>query len=514
MGKKLKIALIHLDVKYRDVKTNCDALIKLNQKACENGAKIIVNTEMGISGFSFLSMEKIAPCALSKKDKFIIHLKQIAKRYNAYICIGFAQKEENSSLFYNSAFVIGPVGRIILKYHKINAETRWACPGNPVQDNIFETPWAKVGVLICSDTFHGLLPRQTALKGADIIIVPANWPLSGLDPNKLWSVRARENGIYIAACNRCGKDRIMICDNAMSSVFSPDGKIMVSKACIKSEIIYASLPLNAQAKVKDITRPGIMASRTPEKYGSIYLDMRHVNYDGSDLTAYYNLRAPELFKIICFTGHAQFSKKDIVEKIRSFLDQPSKNFTLLVFPKVYAIQLDQLVPDISNIIKGKNMAVCFGIIDKNGCMPVLISNESCSFAPYDAKGLCIVDTGPARIGLCRSHELMHPETGVAFAKLGCDALITSLEYLSMEDLPIMASRTLDRICVAVSAENYAMISTPPTGHGPWKEVGASGPDFCSENIDLEKIREKTFQDRVDFKILLSININKTGKEKE
>ncbi len=524
MENQLNIALIHLNVRYKDVKTNCRELVRLNLEAAKNGNKIIVNTEMGISGYSFSSREDIAPYALTDQHDVISQLKAIAKEYSSYICLGFAEKDRESVLFYNSALVIGPVGKIILKYPKINAEAKWACPGDPVQDNVFDTPWAKVGVLICSDTYHGLLPRQTALKGADLIIVPANWPFSGLDPKELWAIRAKENGIYLAACNRGGKDKMMNCDNAPSCVFSPTGEIIAAICSKESKIINLSLPLTLQGKLSGITRSDIMATRNPVNYGPIYLDMRHVSYGGGDLTSYYELAPPATFKVVCHTATKDFDQdmpaqdipaRNMLDKIMAFSDTPLKEFVLLVFPQMTLTEPDKFIAKISDIIKNKNLAICFSTnYGHEQSVSVLISQEtgavisaqSSSGHGPDPKGICIVDTGPARLGLCRPKDLYHPEIGIVYSKLGCDLLVSSMEYIEKGASLIMAGRSLDKICVAIACNNSAMICQPPKGHDRWKDVQAKTPDFCEDRIDIEKIREKSFQDRVDFQTLLSLKL--------
>jgi len=39
------------------------------------------------------------------------------------------------------------------------AAPKLAVSGSPSRTNIFDTPWGRMGVLICADSFHGLLRR-------------------------------------------------------------------------------------------------------------------------------------------------------------------------------------------------------------------------------------------------------------------------------------------------------------------------------------------------------------------
>jgi predicted amidohydrolase len=207
--EQLKIGLVHLNVRHNQPEHNLRELISLNREAAQAGAKIIVNTELCISGYSFRSCDDIAGAVQTTDGPMIRALANIAFDNGAYIVAGYAERDDATGIFYNSATVLSPEGNIACHYRKTSAEVRWACPGTPQQQNTFETPWGRVGILICSDTYFGAVPRTTALRGADIILVPANWPSEPLDPSELWQSRAYENGIYIAACNRGGTDRTM-----------------------------------------------------------------------------------------------------------------------------------------------------------------------------------------------------------------------------------------------------------------------------------------------------------------
>ncbi len=511
MENYLKIALIHADVRYGNPEFNRRQILEYNRKAAELGSKIIVNTEMGVTGYSFQSREDIAGMVIDDHDELIGHLMQIAGQYGAYICFGFAEKDCGSSLYYNTALVIGPVGRIVLKYRKINAEARWACPGDSFQDNVFDTPWARAGVLICSDTYHGLIPRQTMLKGADIILVPANWPFAGIDPRELWAIRARENAVYIAACNRGGKDRIMTCDNAPSCVISPEGEILVSHSGLDNALVTYELPLESGRLAMTRNRAEIISRRDPEAFAPVYLDMRHVSYGGGNLTSYYGLSEPYPFSVICHTGPEKAAAYEYMkDRLEAIDGKDLEKFTLAVFPCMDISDPDDVAHRLVQWAIKHECAICFGAQAGNAVFFVTPENGITVHGPGRSGSgpgpdrISIVDTGPARIGICTPEELMHPETGIAHAKLGCDILVSCLDYGDDMEFSIFAGRTLDRVAIAVSGMETAIICTPPEGHDRWKQVTASGQgSLCTDVIDPEYVRDKTFQDRIDFRTILN-----------
>ena len=225
--ESLKIGLIHLNVRHGRPDINKEELLRLNRRAAEAGAGIIVNTEMAVSGYSFQSRDEISNDVESLDGEFVHAMAGIASRYGVYIVLGCAERDDETNIYYNAAAAFSPEGKTVRRYRKNSAEARWACSGNPLDDNTFETPWGRAGLLICSDTYFSALARMTALRGADIILVPANWPEGALDPCLLWQTRAYENGVYIAACNRCGTDRKMTFDSAASCVYAPSGKMLL-----------------------------------------------------------------------------------------------------------------------------------------------------------------------------------------------------------------------------------------------------------------------------------------------
>ena len=310
--EKLKLALIHLNVRYRKPEENRERLFRSVSEAAARGAKIVVAPEMSVSGYSFESRDEIAPLAETGDGPTTTGLAGLSERHGIYVCVGIAEKDPWTGILYNSAFVLGPEGRTVSRYRKINAESRWACPGDPRQDNTFETPWGRAGVLICSDAYHGLMPRATALRGANLLLAPSNWPPSGLDPAELWRARALENGFYLAACNRTGVDRIMDCRDASSYVFDPSGRTLLEGKNEDTGIFVAELPLDSNGRIDGKARLNRLADRRPSHYYDCYLNLRMIR----DLTGFLKLPEPAVVKVNCVVPEAG---KHPVESLKDHL---------------------------------------------------------------------------------------------------------------------------------------------------------------------------------------------------
>jgi len=97
---------------------------------------------------------------------------EIASRHGIHLCVGLAEKDGEN--LHDSALLISGTGRILLKHRKIillsELMTPPYTPGQEVQ--VVETPFGKIGVLICADTHRSeILERMAKLK-PDLVLVP------------------------------------------------------------------------------------------------------------------------------------------------------------------------------------------------------------------------------------------------------------------------------------------------------------------------------------------------------
>ena len=501
MKKSMRIALVHLDVRYSKPVTNRENILMLNSQAALSGADVILNTELPVSGYSFNSREDIAEFVESVQGPTVSGLAEIAREHSKFIGIGLAEQDDATGIYYNSAIMIGPNGTRICRHRKINAEMRWACPGDSKQENTFDTPWGRMGILICSDTYYGLFARSMALKGVDLLWVPANWPPVGIDALEVWNARVLENGFFLAACNRTGKDRMMDCRNAVSCVYAPDGRLLFSASSEESSVFLVDLPLDGNGKLQGVLRREKLKDRTPSRYAPIYLDMRLAE----DLTTHYKLPTPAPLRVHCIVPAEHhpgvWSLEPLIQDIKG------NGHDLLVLPPVP--MSDWLT--LQFLVHRHNAAICATVVAREG-------NEKIH-AMWTAEGDHAVDSaniygrcnelpfpmihyGPAKLALAPFDCFAHPELAVAFSKLGCDLVLLSEEKLSKDSRLLCEIKTIEGIAVAACASNGGLVAMTPEGHHRWEERSIEGPGVCSFEIDIARIRKKRFQDRLDFELLL------------
>ncbi len=491
--KTLRIALIHLNIRHKEPDRNREELLALIRKAAHGGARIILAPEMVLSGYSFESRDDISPFVEARNGPTVSALSALASSLDVYICVGLALKEEGTGIFFNSAVTLDPEGQVVLQYNKINGEARWACPGDPMQDNTFTTPWGRVGVLICSDSYHSLMPRLTALRGADLLLIPANWPPSGLNPVELWGARAIENGFYVAGCNRTGRDLSMDCRASESCLYAPDGRLLFRGNSELSQIFQVELPLNASGCLENGHRRKRLAQRRPDEYHDIYLNLRQIR----DLTALHGLPAPGRLEISCLTPQSPEHPADALSRLLASAAFPSKTLFLLPpFPYEEAA-----ITAIEATAKQHGVDVLTRWIISERKSQIFFTAEDLTSPGY---GVCPeFRYGPARIACPPFDGLAHPELFLAAAKRGSDLAVVLGENLSPETNLLAGARTIENLAVALCTPDGGGVWMYPEGHGRWEEVLAGPGELCRYTLDTSRTRQKRFQDSLDFTLLLN-----------
>ena len=129
-------------------------------------------------------------------------------------------------------------------------------------------------MLICYDASFPEASRILALEGADLIVLPTNWP-PGAEPTADYVINARasENKIFMMSVDRVGEEggfkfigKSKICDVHGNTLAFADHR--------NEEILYADID-PAESRIKRILRtPGKhsidrFADRRPEMYARI-----------------------------------------------------------------------------------------------------------------------------------------------------------------------------------------------------------------------------------------------------
>jgi predicted amidohydrolase len=135
------------------------------------------------------------------------------------VVLGFYENDEGT--LYNSAAylelspegprLVGTYQKFFLPTYGVFDEERFVTRGRQV--GVFETRLGRLGVLICEDVWHGVLPTLCAVRGAQLILILAASPARGFcGPNienhdrysRLFRAVAEEHAVYTACAQLIG----------------------------------------------------------------------------------------------------------------------------------------------------------------------------------------------------------------------------------------------------------------------------------------------------------------------
>lgn len=174
-------------------------------------------------------------------------LKDWCRRHSRFLVVGGKDSVTND-VYYNTAFVIGTNGDIAFKQAK-SVPIQFFKDGLPArQQNVWNSPWGRVGLCICYDLSYTRVTDELVRRGAQLLIVPtmdvAEW---GTHQHELHSrvapVRASEYGLPIFRLTSSGVSQAVALDGHVIARTSIGGveEILAAKFSLPS---HGSLPLD------------------------------------------------------------------------------------------------------------------------------------------------------------------------------------------------------------------------------------------------------------------------------
>jgi predicted amidohydrolase len=182
------------------------------------------------------------------------------------VVIGFYEAFEGS--FYNSAAYLSLDGdqATLLHVHRkkfrpsygVFDETRFVAAGKSFQ--AFDTWWGRAGMIICEDAWHSLSATIMALKGAEVLFIPAASPArhpAATEPANITAWRrlvtaiAAEHGIFVVNASLVGSEAGKLF-GGNSILAGPTGDVLVEGPLFEESIVAATLEpaLLAEARAR------------------------------------------------------------------------------------------------------------------------------------------------------------------------------------------------------------------------------------------------------------------------
>jgi predicted amidohydrolase len=255
-----------------DLNANLRLTTEAIRAAVATGARVVILPELATSGYVFDSPDEARSVAITVDHAIFAEWASIVKPVEGVVVGGFAELGDDGHL-YNSAAVVGGSG-VLAVYRKVHLWAREKLVFEPgaAQPPVVETPVGKIGVLICFDLEFPEFPRSVALRGAELIAAPTNWPREIVPTGErvpevtVAMASAYSNHVAIACCDRAGIERGQEWNEASCIV---DERGWVIATTDEAGIVTADLDLGRSHDKTMGELVDVFGDRRPELYGAL-----------------------------------------------------------------------------------------------------------------------------------------------------------------------------------------------------------------------------------------------------
>lgn len=233
------IGVVQMDCTLGQIEPNLKKVANFATLGKELGAEIVVFPECATTGYFVGS--KLRDLAEPPNGPTSRRIGEIARSTGLYLAIGSFTRVDDAIC--NSQLLFDPSGNLLAVYHKSHlfAGERDLCrPGD--RSVVVDTRLGRIGMTICYDLIFPDYVRKLVDQGADFIINSTDW-INDRYQREVWgwggevtqslaSVRALENGTFLAMANRIGREAaapgIDFDSFGYSCVAGPSGRILAS----------------------------------------------------------------------------------------------------------------------------------------------------------------------------------------------------------------------------------------------------------------------------------------------
>lgn len=253
--KKFKLAVcqIRTELSQADTMAKAEHMVR---EAGANGAQVVCLPEMYNCPYSKEYFKKYAALG---HESAVAAMSEWAKDCGI-VLVGGSIPETDGGKIYNTCFVFDKTGAMIAKHRKVHLfdvdvpgmrfrESSTFSPGSDI--TVFDTEFGRMGAAICYDVRFPELFRAMAMRGAEIIILPAQFN-TATGP-KHWDLalksRAVDNEVFFVGASAAKYDGFAYESWGHSAVIDPYGDI-IAQCGFDEGIIYADIDLNRVDEVR------------------------------------------------------------------------------------------------------------------------------------------------------------------------------------------------------------------------------------------------------------------------
>ncbi len=206
--RTITISVGQMDVRAGEPHRNLGCVHEWTAEAARRGSDLVVFPELWDTGYALDRAETLGG---KRGEGRFAEVSALARQHGVHILGSMLETAPaDGGEAFNTAVWFGPDGAVRGAYRKIHLfglmdEPRYLGPGeHPL---IVDASWGRTAVAICYDLRFPELFRGYALAGAEMVVIPAQWPHPRMAHwRTLLRARAIENQMVVVGCNRVGSD--------------------------------------------------------------------------------------------------------------------------------------------------------------------------------------------------------------------------------------------------------------------------------------------------------------------
>jgi len=228
------------------------------KEAAKNGSRLVILPEMFNCPYRNSAFPEFAETY--PEGKTLKMLAETAKEEQIYL-VGGSIPELSEGALYNTSFIFGPQGELLGKHRKMHlfdvdieggvSFQESATLGAGSRATVIKTELGTLGVCICYDIRFPELSRLMALRGAEIIIVPAafNMTTGPAHWELLLRARAVDNQVYVVGAAQATDETAGYVCYGHSAVIDPWGQV-IAEAGGEETILYGTIDFHLLDKIR------------------------------------------------------------------------------------------------------------------------------------------------------------------------------------------------------------------------------------------------------------------------
>ncbi len=266
----MRVAALQFDVRRGDVAANLESVIRGLREAAERGVELVVLPEMWPTSFADLGER---PDELLGASADAVEAVRALSGELDLLVAGSAYGPRAGDALPPNLFELFEAGERRLAYEKVHlfsptAEDQLFTPGDAAPPTV-ATRLGRVAGLICYDVRFPEIARIPFRDGADLLLVPAQWPTPRAHHwGALLAARAIESQCFVVGANRTGAEvvgrrRLELVFPGNSQVVDPHGAVL-AEGDGTAGLVIADLDLDRARRLR--ARVPIAKDERPDLY--------------------------------------------------------------------------------------------------------------------------------------------------------------------------------------------------------------------------------------------------------